>query len=151
MRQGLLKAAQGNTAKIPQIIADVLVLTLADHSFGSGFLVRESMTLFNSLSAEHTESSIERMLPLLGAMQRFLTPIELREATDAALEALSSTPGLGVDEQVRALLLLMFIERGDKDFNKTLKRKLNKLRRNYPETFRKLLPSPRDGYRKASK
>ena len=87
------------------------------------------------------------MLSILWAIRRFLTPSELRETIDNFLETLSKVPNLSVEEEAKSLLFLMIIEQGDKTIIKTIKRKLDKLKRKYPQTFKELLLYKKKGFR----
>jgi len=147
IREKFLKIAEKSKVRIPRIFADVLIMALSDFAFGSVFLSKEAKSLFNNLSIQLNEDSLSQMLYILWAIHRFLTPSELREAIDNFLETLSKVPDLSAEEQARSLLFLMTIEQKDRTIVKTIKRKLDKLKKRYPETFRELLPHKRKGFR----
>ncbi|MCD6410350.1 hypothetical protein J7K92_00160 [bacterium] len=147
IREKFLKIAGKSKDKIPRIFADYLVMTLSKLAFGSGFLYKEAKSLFNNLSVQLNENSLPQMLSILWAIQGFLTPRELRETIDNFLETLSKIPDLSLEEQARSLLFLMIIEQKDKATVKTIKKKLNNLKKKDPETFKKLLPHKEKGFR----
>lgn len=115
-------------------------MILSDISFGSGFLLKEVKSLFNIFLNQPSPSSLYKMLSLLWATQRLLTPSEMREMINNFLEALSKVPNLSVEEKASSVLFLMIIEQKDKTIVKTIKKKFDKLKIRYPATFRELLP-----------
>jgi hypothetical protein len=134
--------------KEPLIYSDFFIMALGDFSFGSRFIFKESKLIFNQLSKELNEKSQFQMLVILWAIQELMTDIELKENVDNFLEALSDIPGLSIEAQARSLLLLTIIERRDNIMNKKIKDRVIKLYKKYPETFRKLLPYRKKGFRK---
>jgi len=147
VRDEFLKVAEKSGVKVPGIFADFLVMALSDLGFGSIFLSKEVKILFNELSIQLSQQSLYSILSLLPAIKRLFNLDELREAIDKSLEIISKIPGLSVEEQASSLLFLITIEHKDKDIAKAIRRKLNKLKRRYPDTFRKLLPSRKKGFR----
>jgi len=147
IREKFLKVVDKGEVKIPGIFADFLVMTLSELAFGSVFLSKETKSLFDDLSSQLSQDSPYKMLSLLWAIQRFLTPSELRGAINKSLEMLSKVPSLSAEEQARSLLFLTIIERKDKTIVKMIKRKLDKLKKRHPETFRELLPHRKKGFR----
>jgi len=128
------------------IYSDFFIMALGDFSFGSRFIFKELKLIFNQLSKELNEKSQFQMLVILWAIQELMTDIELKENIDNCLEALSNISGLSIEAQVRSLLLLTIIERKDNIMNKKIKKRLIKLSKKYPETFRKLLPYRKKGF-----
>lgn len=147
VKDEFLKVAEKSGVKVPGIFADFLVMALSDLGFGSIFLSKEVKILFNELSIQLSQQSFYSILSLLPAIKRLFNLDELREAIDKSLEIISKIPGLSVEEQASSLLFLIIIEHKDKDIAKAIRRKLNKLKRRYPNTFRKLLPSKKKGFR----
>lgn len=143
IREKFLKITEKSKVEMPKIFVDFFVIGFADLSFGSAFLFKEVKFLFNELSSRRSKNSLYIMLPLLWAIQRFLTPDELREAS----KTISEVPNLNAEEQTRLLLFLMIIERKDKAIVRTIRRKLDKLKKRYPEVFKKLLPHRKKGFR----
>lgn len=148
IRDEFLKIAEKNKVKIPLIFADFLVITLSDLAFGSAFLFKEVNSLFSGLSRKLCKEDLYMMLSLLWSIQRFLSQDELSEAVNNFLETISRIPNLDVKEEARSLLFLMIMKKGDKNIVRSIKRKLNRLKMRYPETFRELLPRRKKGFRK---
>jgi len=147
IREKFLKIGEKSGVKIPRIFADFLIMVLSDLSFGSGFLLKEVKNLFNALSNQPSQDNLYKMLSLLWAIQRFLTLGELREAINNFSEALSKISKISIEEKTKALLFLKIIARNDKTIVKMIKRKIDKLRTKYPDTFRELLPRKKKGFR----
>ena len=131
---------------IPRIFADFLVMSLSDFAFSSTFLLKETQSLYNKLVQQNSKDSFNMLMPLLWSMKRFLNQNELREIINNFLVVLSNIPKLTPEEQSRTLLFLMAVEQNDITINKSIKKKLSKLRKKYPEIFKKLLPSKK-GFR----
>lgn len=147
IRQQFLDVAEKSKVKVPRIFADFLVLTLGDLAFGSGFLFREAKSLFDELSSQPRQDALYKMLSLLWAFHRFLTPNELREAIGKSLETLLKVPRLSAEDQVRSLLLLMIIERKDRTVTRMIRKRLDRLKRKHQRIFRELLPHRRKGFK----
>jgi len=147
IREKFLKVIEKSEVKIPRIFADFLIMSLSDLAFGSVFLSKEAKSLFNDLSSQLSKDSLYMMLSLFWAIQRLLTPDEIQKMINNFLEALSKAHNLSVEEQARSLLFLIIIEQKDKTIVKTIKKKLDKLKRRYPETFGELLPHRKKGFR----
>ena len=147
IREKFLKIFEKSKDKIPRIFADFIVLTISDLSFGSVFLSKEAKSLFNALSDQLNGDSLSQMLCILWATQRFLSTSELREAIDNFLDTLANISDLSAEDEARSLLFLMSIEQKDRAVVKTIKRKLDRLKKKYPDTFRELLPHRKKGFR----
>jgi hypothetical protein len=148
VRNIFIKATEKSKPKVPKIIADFFVMTLSEISFSSVFLSKEISSVFERLSSSSTLDNMYRMLCLLSANHRFLDKKQVAEAIDKSLGVLGSVPNLSIEEQVRALLLLMIMERENKPLADSLRRRLKKLEKRYPETFKALLPHKRKGFRR---
>ena len=147
IKEKFLKVIGKSKGKIPRIFADFIIMILSDISFGSGFLLKEVKSLFNIFLNQPSPSSLYKMLSLLWATQRLLTPNEMREMVNNFLEALSKVPNLSVEEKASSVLFLMIIEQKDKTIVKTIKKKFDRLKIRYPATFRELLPHRKKGFR----
>jgi len=132
----------------PLIYSDLFIMMLSDLSFGSRFIYNESKSIFYQLSKELTEDSQFQMLLILWATQELMTDVEFKQNIDTFFEALSGISNLSIEAKVRSLLLLSVIKRKDNIINKKIKNRLLKLFKKYPETFRRLLPHRKKGFRK---
>jgi len=148
VRKKFLDLAERTEANIPKIIADFLVMTLSDYSFGSGFLLEEVNLLFHNVQDQPLSDGLYMMLSLLWSTQRFLNPNEIREKISDVLEMIGKVPDLSLEDQSIALLLLITIEQKDKATTKSIKKQLDKLSRRHPYLFKKLLPPKPRGTRK---
>lgn len=148
VRERFSSLVEKSKAPVPRIFSDVLVMTLADLSFGSAFLLKEAERLFNALSDQPEQKTLYEMLSLLWGIQRLLPSHQLSGMVNSILGTMSKISDLSREQEVMAFLFLIAMEQKDKAFAKSLKRNLNKLSRKYPETFRGLLPSRPKGFRK---
>lgn len=149
IREEFLKAAEKSKVKVPLIFADFLVMSLSDFAFGSAFLFKEAKSLLSDLlSRQLSKDSLYLILSLLSAIQRFLSPKDLRETSNGIMEIASKSAVLDTKEQARLLLLLLLIiQRRDVASVKTIKRKLDRLMKKHRQLFRELLPPRRKGFR----
>lgn len=148
IRDKFLEIAKNKGIEMPLIFADFFVISLSDFAFGSAFLFKEAKSLFSDLSKKPCKENLYIMLSLLWSMQRFLSPNELQEAIKNFLEILSKIPKLDIREEARSLLFLMIMERQDKATVRTIRRKLDRLKKRGPEIFRELLPHRKKGFRR---
>jgi len=147
IRQEFLKLRDLTEVTFPRIISDIFVMALSEISLVSGILMKEEKKVFEVLleATKPSYRNIYMMLPLLWSLQKFLNSQENRELIDKTLGALSK---ISPDPEEEAIvILLILLEQTDKAIMKTLKRKLNKLSRRYPEIFKKLLPPKPKGFR----
>lgn len=147
-RDRFLELTERAEAAIPNIFADLLVMTLSDHSFGSGFLLEEVNLLFNRIQDQPSSDGLYKMLSLLWSTQRLLKPDEIWEKINGVLETIDKIPDLSLMDKSIVLLLLDLIEQKDKAITKSIKRQLDKLSRSHPYLFKKLLPPRPRGARK---
>ena len=148
VRSRFLDLAERTGTNIPKIIADALVMTLSDYSFGSGFLLEEVNRLFCDIQDQPSSDGLYMMLSLLWSTQRLLNADEIREKITDVLEVIGKIPDLSLKDQSVALSLLMTIEQKDKAITKSIKRQLDKLSRRHPDLFKELLPPKPRGTRK---
>jgi|WetSurMetagenome_2_1015567.scaffolds.fasta_scaffold00036_53 hypothetical protein len=137
-----IKDKKGN--KMPRIFGDFLLAGLADYSFGSSFLFDEVKNIFDKLSADSSRENLYVMLILFWAMHRRLEASEIAVVINVLLDGMAKADLLlNAEDKARFFLLLSIID--DKDNNKEIKkvidRKLNKLKKRFPDIFRGLLPS----------
>jgi hypothetical protein len=144
IREEILKVI----SKEPLIYSDLFIMLLSDLSLGSRLIYNEAKSIFYSLSKKLNEESYFQMLVILWATQELMTDIEFNENINIFLESFPKIPDLKIETQARLLLLLAIIKRKDNIINKKIKNRLTKLIKKYPETFRKLLPHKKKGFRK---
>ncbi len=147
IRDKFLASAERSKVRIPRIFGDFLVMSLSDLSFASGFLAKEVKSLIDDLLARPDKESLCMTIPLLWSIQRFLTKEELREAVGKLLGLVSDIPDLPAEDQAKSLLFLMFIERQDTALAKTIRKKLERVKRRAPGLFKALLPRRKKGFR----
>ncbi len=148
VKEDFLELVDKSSVPIPRIFSDVLVMVLAELSFGSIFLLKEAEGLFSALSGQPEQKISYEMLSLLWGIQRLLPLNELRGMINSILDTMSKVPSLSAEQEAVALLFLTAIEQRDKRLGKSLKRNLHKLSRRYPEVFRGLLPPSPKGFRR---
>ena len=147
LREKTLNIIEKAKVKIPKIFGDFILMTFSDFSFGSVFLKNEVRTLFDNLLNKQSHADVYKMLLLLWSNQRFMDPIELKDVTTRFLELLSRVSNLSQEEYAVSLIFLMIIQKKGTAISKTIKKKLDKLVKRDPITFKKLLPHKKKGYR----
>jgi hypothetical protein len=133
--------------KAPPILADFYVFVLSELALSSTFLFKASIKVLDEISHENDLDSAYKMLPLISSVRRFLNPEQLKTCVALYEDTLSRIPNLALEDRVRQLILLRFLEQGDKPALKALKSRLLKLRKRYPAVFKRLLPKAQKGFR----
>ena len=133
----------GSESNVPNIVSDFIVLSLANISFGSGFLSRHVKKTLKQLITSDSYDDIYMAIVLSWSMRRLSKPDEVKENIDAILDAAS---GFEERQQARILILMMLIEE-DKEMMKPIRRQLGKLKKSAPDAFKALLPAKRKGFR----
>ena len=133
----------GSESNVPNIVSDFIVLSLANISFGSGFLSRHVKKTLKQLITSDSYDDIYMAIVLSWSMRRLSKPDEVKENIDAILDAAS---GFEERQQARILILMMLIEE-DKEMMKPIRRQLGKLKKRAPDAFKALLPAKRKGFR----
>jgi len=144
IKKRFIELTQDHKPRVPEILADFLVVMCADEAFRSTFIENELKGFFWRLADGPSAEAVKKMIPALWALRPFLSPDELRDAVNECLTALSKIP---IDEQASALILLMVLEQNNKPVLKVLKRRLRTLYRKYPDTLRSMLPEKKKGFR----
>ncbi|MCA1619899.1 MAG: hypothetical protein LC795_11420 [Acidobacteria bacterium] len=124
----------------PKIVVDLLLLSSSNYSLRSGFISAELRQLYDELVASEETKNLPSLIFLLSVMKPFLTHEEFREEAQKLLRITAERSELAPDEKVRATMLLTVIKGTDKVLSKALKRRLIRLRDQFPSEFRSLLP-----------
>jgi hypothetical protein len=143
LRQILLGIPKDRNRLIPEIYTDFIMLFLADTSFSSRFLQQQLSEQFAAEISRDTAEALPRAILILWAEQRLLTFDEIHLAIESCTKLLRGGPSLPAKEEARCLLLLRFIGRRDRELDQVIRKKLTKLKKAYPDVFRKLLPPQR--------
>jgi hypothetical protein len=147
LRDRVLKQLEGAPTKIPALLADLFVVSLADLALSSTFLESEGKEILDGLLSAPTKDNLFMGLPLLWALNRFFTPEELSQTVDRFLDTISATDSLPAEEQSRYLLTLMVIEQRNPEISKAINKRLTRMQHKYPEIFKYLLPKGKTGFR----
>lgn len=137
--------------RIPAIFPDFFLLALSHYSFASKTLLQETLTVSDNLLADSSIDSTRKALLLLWANRERLCASDRESRVYHILGNLSSLEKQGeltVHDKAVSLLVLKQIEQEDKKLLKSIGRKLNSVKRGYPEEMRRLLPLAKNGFRK---
>ena len=137
------KIVDSSNSNIPNIVSDLVILSLTDISLKSAFLERHTKTILEQLIDSKSYDDIYMSVVLYWSIYRFLDPVEVKENTSAILDSIGD---FEQREQARILLLMILIEE-DKKTVSIIRRQMNKLVKRSPEAFRALLPAKRKGFR----
>ena len=124
-------------SNISSIECDLIVLSLTDISFNSGFLEQYIRNYLEQLTDSKSNDDIYMAVVLSWSIRRFLEPDKVKENTDMILGALTN---FSDKEQARILLLMTLIEE-DKETRKIINRRVNNIKKRSPGVFRVLLPA----------
>lgn len=141
VRNILLSIAKQPKSSFPEIFADFFAMMLADVSLSSGFLSEETDIVLDSLQTEPTLENLYMMIAILWATQRFYTQTGLRDKSNDILTLMSKIESLSIRDESIALIWLDIIEKDDKSIRRTIRKRLGKLSKKYPQIFSAILPS----------
>ena len=147
LKDRILSIMQTSKVKVPKIYGDFLLMAFSEFSFGSIFLKNEITEIVNDLIRQGTYKDIYAALILLSPIYRFLEPNDLNEITTNLLDKLSGVTVLDNEQRGILLILFMIMEKNDPTVQKAIKKRLDKLMKLDPSTFKKLLPPKKKGYR----
>lgn len=144
IREGFLETMVETGEDVPRLFGDMFVMTVSDIALSSVFLLDELRVIFNQLAEQPSKENLFAMLAIIWGIKRLISPDELRESIDKAADliygdALDLTP----EEQARSLILIDIMEKQQQTIGHTVQRKLNRLKRRNPDTFKALLPRKR--------
>lgn len=147
IKSKLSEIAGKSEGRVPKIIADYIVMIMAESALRSGHLSIQLKELLQKLLNIDPEFDV-RMLPaVLWTVQPFLDEAELGAAVDSSLK-LIARPGLLTPEEAAAALILMRnLKTPDKSLLKSIERQMDRLQRKHPEAFQSILPERRKGFR----
>jgi len=147
IRSKFLEIMKRRDPHVPHIYADFLVLIFSEVAFGSLFLFKQAKAIFDNLSNIKNIDNLNKMLSILWAIRKFYEPDELKESINKFLDFLSKMPNITVEDEAKSLLFLEILEKEDKAFVKMMRKRIDKLKKKYKDTFKKLLPSHKKGFR----
>lgn len=149
VRDDVKSIARAVRGPIPEILADVVVLGLAERSFRSGVLEVPGRVLLDELPSPNAGADEWlSYVALLRALRRQLGEDDLLEYA-SKLEAAASelgNPGL----QARLMILTGWTLEDHPVAKRSLERKFHALAKKYNEAVRAVLPPPRKGWRAKS-
>lgn len=141
-REKLYRLAERSKWNEPNIMVDLILMGMSDHSFRSSFLAKELRQVFDAEIERKEDVNLSAILPILWAIRPFISSGELKDGIGKVLEAISTNPEITPEEKVRATILLSVIQSSDKATTKAINKKLRGLYRLYPLEFKNLLPPP---------
>ena len=131
---------------VPEILADVAILTLAERSFRSGILELPGRELLANLpAADAPDDEWIAYVAVLRALRRHLGSDDLLEFAARLEEALQSISNPAL--RGRLLLLTVWTLEDHPAAKRSLERKFKELSNKYAEAIRGILPPPRKGWR----
>jgi len=134
-------------ARTPRVVADALMMGLAEYSFKSSFLAIEGRQLVTDLITKGDRDSIFKSLPMLWAMRSFIPLPELGKLTDQLMDLSKKLKGLDIRDQARILVGLKIINRDNKKAVKRIGARIQSLADSSPEVIKALLPLRKKGFR----
>jgi hypothetical protein len=147
IRDDFLQLTASHRDKVPGIVADFFIMMLSDEAFRSGFLYKELRQFHESIQGEVSTDSLSMQMAILWVTRLLLPPNELRAEVDRCIDLLREIPHISVEEEARALVFLMILERNDKAVAKSIQGRLKSLAKKHPQAFKGLLPPKKPGFR----
>lgn len=138
VRDSLYKVAQHGKWPEPKIVVDAMLTTAAEYSLRSMFLAKQLEEVFESLS-KSSNIQLTPLIYLLWVARPFLPHERFVEKIEQMID-LSARENIAPEERLRAALLLMLMRSGDKSVLKAINKRLRKLRDEFPNEFKLLLP-----------
>ena len=130
------------------IFADFLPIITAEWTMGSVTLIGALQRLYVEVSKQRTKEGFWKRIATIWALWKFLSVKDREECISELLGDISETSELTAEEKSTILLLMIVIEDKSKAIKNAIDRRLKKLAKQHPELFRKLLPPPKEGFRK---
>jgi hypothetical protein len=145
LREDFVKLASALHGNVPDVVADIALMTMADRSFKSGLLSTAGARVLDTLPLETVDDALG-FVALLSALRHHLSEDELL-SFGSRFEDAATAFG---DKAVQARLLLMggFVLEDVPAIKKRLEDKYSILRERYPDVIRGILPPPRKGWRR---
>lgn len=130
------------------IFADFLPIVTAEWTMGSITLLGVLQRLDGELIESKSKERFWERIAITWASWKFLTNEVREKLVSEILTDLSNEQQLTAEEKSTILLLMVALEDKNKSIRNAIKRRLNRLAKQHPAIFTKLLPPPIDGFRK---
>lgn len=137
-------AIKAKGVPIPAISSDIFIIALAEYSFGSITFLNEALSLCNRLSMVHDYDSMLKCLLLLWANRQRLTASQTKERMVSTLDELSKlekSQKLTIRDKYISLFILQNIEEEDTELLRSVRRKMDRVKKLYSSEMRRLLPA----------
>jgi hypothetical protein len=138
IRQGLIDYSESKKWKVPGISADFFLLMLTDLSFRSTFLAKELKVLLEKKLESNNRTGI--LVSLFWAIKPFVHYTDAKSYADKILKAIATDTSAVSEDKARALVMLKFVQRGDREMTKVIQKKINFIQQKDAGVFKKLLP-----------
>lgn len=140
LRKDFTDAADQQGNKLPEILADVIVLGIAETSYASSFLFSDQMELLKKYSKEPSSENIFSILSILFSLKDLMSKTELKVAVKAYSDLLDKHGD--VVDQVKAFPFLMCLQKDDEATVKKLRKRAIALMKKYPEVISQVTKTP---------
>lgn len=137
-------AIKAKGVPVPVIFSDFFIIALAEYSFGSITFLNEVLSLCNKLSMVHDYDSILKCLLLLWPNRHRLTGSQTKERMVSTLDELSKlekSQKLTIRDKYISLFILQNIEEEDTELLRSVRRKMDRVKKLYSSEMRRLLPA----------
>ena len=147
----LLESFSHTTTNLGFIFSDYLPVMTAEWTMGSITLLPALKKIKSVLLEDISKESYWKEAATIFAVWKFLSNDEREEFITGFLERISRAENLNSEDKSTLLLLMVALEDKSKLIKRALDRRLMKLVKQHPGTFRKLLPPIKEGFRKKRK
>lgn len=138
IRHGLFEYSKAKKWKVPGIASDFFLLMLTDLSFRSTFLAKEMKVLLEKQLQGNDRTGM--LVSLFWAIKPFIHYTEAKSYADKILNAIVADTSAPSEDKARSLVMLKFVQRGDREMTKVIQKKLNLIQQKEAGIFKKLLP-----------
>lgn len=133
------------------IFADFLPVVTAEWTMGSITLLGALQRLYSELVENKTKENFWNRVATTWALWKFLTDEERERLVSELLTDLSDSKDLTAEEKSTILLMMVPLKDKTKSIRNAINRRLRRIARQHPALFKKLLPPPKEGFRKKRK
>lgn len=135
-----LSLARAKNPLVAEIYADLYTLIICEMSYGSRFLINESVELINESLDNPMGKGIIHGIRLLWSIRDKIDSEAKNELTSRLFEMIKRAEQVTGNEYAKSLLMLRILASGEKRLHRIIEKKLREELRENPKLFSKLTP-----------
>lgn len=135
-----LSLARARNPLVAEIYADIYTLIICEMSYGSRFLINESVGLINESLDDPTGKGIIHSIRLLWSIRDKIDSEASNELTSRLFEMVKRAEQVTGNEYAKSLLMLRILASREKRLHRIIEKKVRKELSGNPKLFSKLIP-----------